>query len=243
MIPWLEGDNCPFPPVSQALEHPNGLLAAGGELSPRRLLSAYRQGIFPWFNPGEPILWWSPNPRCVIKPNQLRISRSLRKAIKHHPYRITFDQAFTEVMKACAEPRAYQQGTWISPRMIQAYTHLHHQGIAHSVEVWDGELLVGGLYGLAIGSLFFGESMFSRRTNTSKIAFSYLCVQLDTWGFNLIDCQVHNEHLESLGATLISRDTFCSMLKKHLDDSVTPDWIFSIDSDLVAAKRESGVTL
>lgn len=234
MIVWLEDAASPFPSVMRALQNPNGLLAAGGELSPQRLVSAYRQGIFPWFNPGEPILWWSPDPRCVIHPSEIHISKSLRKAIRQSDYTVTFDKAFTQVMQACAEPRSYQQGTWISPDMIAAYTALHHQGIAHSVEVWDGKSLVGGLYGLSMGSLFFGESMFSRQTNASKIGFSFLCVQLEQWGFNLIDCQVHNEHLESLGAKLIDREAFCALLAKHVDDQGISPWQFSIDAKTVA---------
>ena len=233
MVDWLEDAASPFPPVNRALHNPNGLLAAGGELSPQRLLTAYRQGIFPWFNPGEPILWWSPNPRCVIHPNEIHISKSLRKTIRRSDYTVTLDKAFTKVMQACAEPRSYQQGTWISPRMIAAYTALHYQGTAHSVEVWEGENLVGGLYGLSIGSLFFGESMFSRQANASKIAFSFLCVQLHKWGFNLIDCQVHNEHLESLGAKLIGRDEFSALLAKHIDDPSVSEWSLSIDAEAV----------
>lgn len=237
MVVWLEDSLTPFPPVESALTQPNGLLAAGGYLSPERLLSAYRQGIFPWFNPGEPVLWWSPDPRCVIQPGQLHISRSLRKQLLKTPYQITFDKAFTRVMEACAEPRHSQSGTWISPQMIDAYTRLHLQGTAHSVEVWDGNELIGGLYGLAMGSLFFGESMFSRQVNASKIAFSFLCVQLDEWKFNLIDCQVYNAHLESLGATLISRKEFRSLLAQHIDDPEVDKWQFSIDADRVAGKR------
>ena len=233
MVVWLEDAASPFPPVKRALSNPNGLLAAGGELSPERLLTAYRQGIFPWFNPGEPILWWSPDPRCVIHPSEIHISKSLRKTIRRSDYTVTFDTAFSRVMQACAAPRSYQQGTWISPKMIAAYTQLHHQGVAHSVEVWDGENLVGGLYGLAIGSLFFGESMFSRQTDASKIAFSFLCVQLQQWGFNLIDCQVHNEHLESLGAKLIGREKFCALLAKHIDDRSVSQWSLSVDKDAV----------
>lgn len=241
MIPWLEAEDDSFPPVHQALDHPNGLLAAGGELTPARLLQAYRQGIFPWFNPGEPILWWSPNPRCVIEPGHLHISRSLKKAIRQSTYQVTFDRAFSAVMQACAEPRQEQQGTWISPKMIQAYSALHRQGIAHSVEVWDGNLLIGGLYGLAIGRLFFGESMFSRQTNASKIAFSYLCVQLKQWEFKLIDCQVHNPHLESLGASMISRERFCELLTLHLDDPGIKDWQFTVTADKIVADRDLGV--
>ncbi len=233
MVVWLEDSESPFPPVSKALKTPNGLLAAGGDLSPERLLTAYKQGIFPWFNPGEPILWWSPNPRCVIHPKELHISRSLRKTLKRTQYRVTFNQAFTDVIKACSAPRADQQGTWISQEMIAAYTLLHQQGIAHSVEVWREDQLVGGLYGLALGSLFFGESMFSRTTDASKIAFSFLCVQLNEWEFKLIDCQVHNPHLESLGATLISREDFCAMLSQYGEAPNTLNWEFSINKDSV----------
>lgn len=237
MVVWLDEPDAPFPAVDQALVQPNGLLAAGGRLTPKRLLNAYRQGIFPWFNPGEPVLWWSPNPRCVIHPSQIHISRSLRKHLRRSQYRVTFDCAFTQVMQACAEPRDYESSTWISREMILAYTQLHQQGIAHSVEVWDGEELVGGLYGLAIGSLFFGESMFSRQVNASKIAFSYLCVQLCKWKFNLVDCQVYNQHLESLGATLISRNEFRLLLAEHIDDPEIQHWQFTIDAETVAGRR------
>lgn len=236
MVVWLNHPDAPFPSVDQALSQPNGLLAAGGRLTPERLLDAYRQGIFPWFNPGEPVLWWSPDPRCVIEPSQVHISRSLRKQLRRSHYTVTFDRAFSQVMQACAEPRGAESGTWISPEMILAYTKLHRSGIAHSVEVWDNEHLVGGLYGLAIGSLFFGESMFSREINTSKIAFSFLCVQLERWNFRLVDCQVYNPHLESLGAKLISRDMFLSLLKQHIDDPNIQQWQFDIDADIVAGR-------
>lgn len=216
-IPWLDAHSVDFPNVTQALNEPNGLLAAGGDLSPRRILSAYRQGIFPWFNPGDPILWWSPNPRTVIFPEQLHISRSLRKTLRQAIYRVTFDTAFTQVMQHCAGPRAKAGGTWISADMIATYTEIHRMGLAHSVEVWrdhpesDAEL-VGGLYGIALGQIFFGESMFSRADNASKVGFAHLVQLLRSWQFALIDCQVANDHLFSLGATEIPRENFQQIL-------------------------------
>ena len=237
MITWLDHANTPFPPVEQALAQPDGLLAAGGGLSPERLLSAYRQGIFPWYNPGEPVLWWSPDPRCVMRPQDLHISRSLRKQLLNSSYQVTFDRAFSQVMQACAAPRSYHSGTWISSEIITAYIRLHRIGIAHSVEVWQDDTLIGGLYGLGIGSLFFGESMFSRRDNASKIAFSFLCVQLAEWRFNLIDCQVYNSHLESLGASMMPRKEFVALLYRHLDDPEPTEWQFTVDAQQVAGKR------
>lgn len=212
LIPWLNENDYEFPPPHLALDEPNGLLAAGGDLSPKRVLAAYRQGIFPWFNPGEPILWWSPSPRTVIYPTQLHISRSLRKTLRQKLYRVTLDLVFGQVMRACAQPRVGAQGTWISPEIIAAYTELHRQGFAHSVEVWRGEELVGGLYGIALGRMFFGESMFSRADNASKVGFAHLVRQLIDWEFQLIDCQVANDHLFSLGAVEIPRDSFQQML-------------------------------
>ncbi len=217
MIPWLSPSNLQFPPVEQALDDPNGLLAAGGDLSPERILFAYRHGIFPWFNPGEPILWWSPNPRCVLFPDHLHISRSLRKRLRQEPFRVTFDTAFERVLSACAAPRSYASGTWISPAIQQAYGQLHRLGVGHSVEVWEGEELVGGLYGLAIGAVFFGESMFSTRPDASKIALVYLVERLKKSGYALIDCQVYNEHLASLGASEIPRQQFLAHLQRLLD--------------------------
>ena len=173
MIPWLDphSPHSPFPPLASALAEPNGLLAAGGDLSPQRLIEAYHSGIFPWFNEGEPILWWSPDPRMVLIPGELKISRSLSKVLKKDEYEIRFDSAFVEVMQACAAPRKRQAGTWIHPDMIAAYTALHQMGLAHSVETWiDGEL-AGGLYGIALGKMFFGESMFSRVPDASKNRF------------------------------------------------------------------------
>lgn len=216
-LPWLSADNHNFPPADTALDDPNGLLAVGGDLAPQRLLAAYSQGIFPWFNPGEPILWWSPDPRTVIFPEQLHLSRSLKKCLRQGTYRVTVDRDFAAVMRACAAPRTYASGdhasgTWISTAMIRAYTQLHQLGYAHSVEVWQEEELVGGLYGLALGRVFFGESMFSRADNASKVGFAHLVAQLKRWHFELIDCQVANDHLFSLGAVEIPRATFLRLL-------------------------------
>src|SRR3954466_2478714 len=168
-IPWLSPLNNIFPSPTLALQEPNGLLAAGGDLSPERILAAYRQGIFPWFNPDDPILWWSPSPRTVIYPKELHISKSLRKTLRNGTYRVTFDHCFKDVMRACAEPRSYTDGTWISEDIIVGYSELHKRGHAHSVEVWKADELVGGLYGMALGQVFFGESMFSRADDASKV--------------------------------------------------------------------------
>jgi len=215
-IPWLDPETILFPSPALALNDPNGLLAAGGDLSPNRILAAYQHGIFPWFNPGEPILWWSPSPRTVIYPAQLHISRSLRKVIRSGTYRVSFDHCFTEVMRACAAPRPSANGTWISNEIIASYSRLHTSGYAHSVEVWKtnttGEELVGGLYGIALGKIFFGESMFSRADNASKVGLAFLVSQLKAWDFQLIDCQVANNHLFSLGAIEIPREEFQQLL-------------------------------
>lgn len=213
-IHWLKADSdSPFPPLEQALTDPNGLLAVGGDLSSTRLLAAYRHGVFPWYNPGEPILWWSPDPRCVLFPAQLKISRSLRKTINKQIFDIRFDSAFAEVMQACAEPRDKQAGTWITREMFQAYVNMHHLGFGHSIECWQNNQLVGGLYGLAIGRIFFGESMFSRVSDASKVALVYLCQWLQTAGYELIDSQVHSPHLQSLGAQLMPRQEYASRLQ------------------------------
>jgi leucyl/phenylalanyl-tRNA--protein transferase len=212
-IPWLEGKQ-DFPPINQALADPDGLLAAGGDLSSERIISAYRSGVFPWFEEDQPILWWSPNPRAVLIPADIHISKSLKKTLRRHSYTLKFDTHFLQVMEACAGVRNYTDGTWITEEMIEAYSHLHDMGVAHSVEVWDGSNLVGGLYGLALGKVFFGESMFSRANDTSKIALVFLAEHLQKWGFELIDCQVENDHLNSLGAQCIERVDF----KKHLEN-------------------------
>jgi leucyl/phenylalanyl-tRNA---protein transferase len=266
-------DDTPFPPTCEALQKPNGLLAVGGNLSPERLLDAYRHGIFPWFNEDDPILWWSPDPRMVLFPQEFRISRSLRKTLARKKFEVRVDSAFEQVMRACAAPRRDQPGTWIHEEMIASYGALHRMGYAHSVEVWmpanssplrveDGtrqqhasdndstistarrergsqhsitdELeLAGGLYGIAIGRMFYGESMFSRRTDASKIALAILNAQLARWNFGMIDCQMNTSHLASLGAHEIPRKQFLARLQEliHYPDIATP-WRF--DHDLIA---------
>jgi leucyl/phenylalanyl-tRNA--protein transferase len=221
MLPWLRPET-PFPAVETALAEPNGLLCAGLDLSPQRILDAYRQGIFPWFNPGEPVLWWSPDPRMVLVPAELKISRSLKQRMKRGDYEIRTDTRFREVMLACAAPRKGQSGTWIGRPMLDAYTYLHEMGYAHSVETWmDGEL-AGGLYGVAIGRMFYGESMFSRRTDASKLALAHLCRQLDAWGFGLIDCQMETAHLASMGARPIPREKFIEEMKRLIKLEAVP---------------------
>lgn len=226
MIPLLLPDEpTTFPDVHRALRHPNGLLAVGGDLSPQRLLSAYRRGIFPWFSGGEPILWWSPDPRTVLFPGGIRISRSLGKRLRRRQFAATMDRACGAVIRACAAPRKPRDseqeldsdaanGTWILPEMIAAYEHLHRLGMVHSVEVWEGAALVGGLYGVAIGRAFFGESMFSRTTDASKVALVHLCQALNQRGFGLIDCQMRTEHLLSLGAQELRRAEFVAWLDR-----------------------------
>ena len=225
---WLDsGDNHTFPPVNLALDDPNGLLAVGGDLSPERLLNAYQHGIFPWYNDDQPILWWSPDPRCVLFPEQLRVSRRLRKTLRQNRLTITLDTAFTEVLDGCAAPRDDQPGTWITPDMKNAYQHLHHMGYAHSVEAWEQGQLCGGLYGIAIGRVFFGESMFSRQRDASKLAFVHLVRQLRRWGYTLIDCQVDSNHLRSLGAVAIGRDVFITLLQRYRNALRAPGpWVF-----------------
>ncbi|HEY8036234.1 MAG TPA: leucyl/phenylalanyl-tRNA--protein transferase [Methylobacter sp.] len=211
-----------FPLVSKALREPDGLLAVGGCLSQYRLLNAYRHGIFPWYNPGEPILWWSPDPRLVLFPDKLLISRSLRKTLNKNIFSVTFDQAFSEVIAACADRRKDATGTWITAEIYAAYNQLHQAGFAHSVETWFGNELVGGLYGVALGQVFFGESMFHIKTDASKVAFVTLVKQLKLWGYQLIDCQVHTKHLESLGAQEIERDYFIKLLDQYCEAPAKP---------------------
>ena len=227
MIPWLH-DNDSFPPLHQASREYNGLLAAGGDLSVPRLLAAYRRGIFPWFNPDEPILWWSPDPRMVLFPAEFKISRSLKKRLVRADYAVRVDSAFTQVMRECAAPRDGAAGTWVSEAMIAAYTALHKAGHAHSIEIWinqDGEeKLVGGLYGVAIGRVFFGESMFTRQTDASKIALAHLAAWLQMHDFGVIDCQMNTAHLASLGAREIPRAAFAELLDRHAVRSGLSDW-------------------
>lgn len=229
---WIPKHAVPydFPPLEQALTHPDGLLAVGGDLNPSRIMVAYRRGIFPWYDKHQPILWWSPSQRMVLFPEYLKVSRSLRKTIRRHTFTVTFDQSFESVIQACATiPRHHQRGTWITPEILEAYCQLHLYEFAHSVEVWLNERLVGGLYGVALGKIFCGESMFSHVTDASKIAFVYLVRQLQKWGFGLIDCQVYTNHLASLGAIEIPRAQFCQLLD-HLCDvpSYTGEWHFDL---------------
>ena len=204
-----------FPDPSEA--ESTGLLAVGGDLSPDRLLLAYTMGIFPWYNEGLPILWHSPDPRMALVPADLHVPRSLAKQMRKEPYRLTYDSAFAEVIRECAKvPRPGQDGTWITENMIDAYVRLHELGFAHSVETWDGDELVGGLYGVSLGSAFFGESMFSMAPDASKIAFVELAQQLTRWGFSLIDCQVYTEHLARFGAEEWPRPVFLRALRAAL---------------------------
>lgn len=228
MIPWLS-DNLSFPSVTHALRTPNGLLAAGGDLSSARLLQAYRHGIFPWFNRDEPILWWSPDPRMVLIPEEFKISRSLSKILHRNLFAVRFDTAFTLVMRACAAPRDGHQGTWIDEQMIEAYTALHQLGYAHSVESWLDGKLVGGLYGVGIGRMFYGESMFSQASDASKVALAHLARQLSRWRFGMIDCQMHTPHLASLGARAMPREEFIAKLQELVNYPPVTRWQFDPD--------------
>lgn len=224
-----------FPPVELAED---GLLAVGGDLSPQRLLLGYSQGIFPWYGPKLPILWHSPDPRMVMVTRDLIINRSLRKAIRRRPYQLRVDTAFVDVLARCAEtPRPGQDGTWLVPDMLAAYGKLHELGFAHSFEAWQDERLVGGLYGVSLGACFFGESMFAHAPDASKIAFAAGVAQLDAWGITLIDCQVHTEHLERLGAAEVPRSVFIERLRQALDAPTRRGrWQFEIDLDAWAAR-------
>jgi leucyl/phenylalanyl-tRNA--protein transferase len=205
----------PFPPLNTALAEPNGLLAVGGCLSATRLLNAYRHGVFPWYNANEPILWWSPDPRLVLFPEHLQVSRSLRRTLRKNTFNVTFDTDFDRVIASCADSRQGREGTWITEDIMRAYHELHLLGFAHSIETWREEELVGGLYGVAIGRVFFGESMFHTVTDASKAAFAMLVQRLKDWNFELIDCQVYTHHLASLGAELIDRKTFMRLLDRY----------------------------
>ena len=219
MLPWLADQPVHFPPVEHALRDPDGLLAVGGDLSPAWLLAAYRRGIFPWYSDDQPILWWSPDPRMVLFPHEIRVRRSLAKRLRNGGFRTTANAAFEAVISACAGPRAGQPGTWITDAMREAYGRLHALGVAHSVEVWRGERLVGGLYGVALGPVFFGESMFSREPDASKIALVHLARAMQDDGGRLIDCQMHTTHLASLGARDIARAEFIGYLEKWLGEA------------------------
>lgn len=219
-IAWLRPGDPPaaFPPVETALVEPDGLLAAGGDLSVERLVEAYTRGIFPWFDVGQPILWWSPDPRCVLDPRAYHMSRRFRRSLKTSTASISFNQAFDAVIDGCAAPRDGQPGTWITADMRVAYQELHRAGFAHSVEIWNAERLTGGLYGLAIGGVFFAESMYSAETDASKIALAALCRVLAEHGFAFIDCQVTSPHLHTLGATLMPRHRFVATLAAETGD-------------------------
>ena len=221
-----------FPPPEMAWDEPNGLIAIGGDLSPTRLINAYHEGIFPWFNENEPIYWWNPDPRSVLLPENISFSRSLRKTIRNKGYTIAFDKDFRRVMELCAAPRAYSEDTWISPEMQDAYCRLHDRGKAHSVEVYnDSGELVGGLYGVSSNGVFSGESMFSTERDTSKIAFVALAWYVQHVGYSLIDCQIENPHLVSLGATNIPRKDYLKILKSSVHPEKA-DWVFDTSVDL-----------
>jgi leucyl/phenylalanyl-tRNA---protein transferase len=211
MIPWLRSGD-PFPPVERALAQPNGLLAAGADLSVARLIGAYERGIFPWYSDGQPVLWWSPDPRMVLFPDELGIPRSLRKRLARRDYEVTADTAFEDVIRGCAAPRRGHDGTWITDDMMAAYARLHRAGYAHSVETWIGGRLAGGLYGVALGRMYYGESMFTRVPDASKIALVHLVRQLERLGFGMIDCQMATAHLARFGAREIPRAGFVRKL-------------------------------
>jgi len=215
-LPWLDQKQLWFPDPNQALDDPDGLLAIGGDLSTERLILAYRSGIFPWFSDDQPILWWSPDPRCVLFPSEIHVARSLRRTLNSHCFTVTADQAFARVIRLCAQTRA--EGTWITADMTASYSRLHRQGIAHSIEAWNtcGEL-VGGMYGVGLGRCFFGESMFSLETNASRVLMVHLARQLEAWDYTLMDCQVESGHLLRMGARAIPRRRFLSILREAVN--------------------------
>jgi len=238
VIPYL-GPHDPFPHVDRALRDPNGLLAAGADLSPERLVDAYTHGIFPWFSDEDPVLWWSPDPRMVLFTSEVHVSRSLRKRIRSGGIRVTFDSCFLQVMEGCAAPRPGQDGTWITDEMTEAYVRLFEMGLAHSVEAWEEDRLVGGLYGVTLGRMFFGESMFSRVPDASKIGLVTLVKQIERWGFTCIDCQMSTNHLSSLGAREIPRSAFLRQIRPLMRQVAVPSpW--TLDADLLATIVSSG---
>ena len=235
MIPLL-GPADDFPPVESALVHPNGLIAAGGGLGVARLVQAYRRGIFPWFSDGDPVLWWCPDPRMVLPTDGAHVSRSLRRRLRTATFAVTLDRAFAQVMRGCAAPRREEAGTWLIPAMMGAYQRLHETGLAHSIEVWMDDELVGGLYGVAIGRMFFGESMFSTRTDASKIALVMLADQLARWDFPMIDCQLRTAHLVTMGAIEMPRRQFVAELTRLVRQPEVPSpW--SLDPEVIARWR------
>lgn len=217
-ITWLSPQDAPerFPPLERALDEPPGLLAAGGDLSAPRLLAAYRRGIFPWYSPGQPVLWWSPDPRAVLFPNEFRCSRSLAKTLRNGGFEARIDHDFAAVIEGCAAPRPSSAGTWITREMRTAYLELHRQGHAHSIETYLEGRLAGGLYGVRLGGVFFGESMFSREPDASKVALARLVDLCRTDGIAVIDCQLSSRHLESLGSRLVPRSEFQALLREHI---------------------------
>lgn len=239
MVPLL-GRSDALPPPESALLDPNGLLAAGGGLSVARLVDAYSRGVFPWFSDGDPVLWWCPDPRLILPTGAVHVSRSLGRRLSRDDYRVTTDVAFGAVIRACAEPRADDQGTWISDEMVAAYEALHAAGWAHSLEVWRDDALVGGIYGVSIGAAFFGESMFSRMTDGSKIAIVWLAAQLDRWGVPFIDCQVRSEHLVRMGAIEVPRREFLRRLPPLVTGLAPSVW--RLDTDLRPWPRPGGGT-
>jgi leucyl/phenylalanyl-tRNA---protein transferase len=225
---WLDPRNPrqPFPPPQLAMRDPNGLLAIGGDLSVARLINAYSQGIFPWYNPDEPILWWCPDPRAVLAPADFHVSRSLARRLRKPDYAVTLDRAFARVLEACSAPRARGRGTWLGAEMKHAYQTLHERGHAHSVEVWRHGTLIGGLYGVSLGRVFYGESMFSQATDGSKIAMHHLCRQLAAWDFALMDCQISSAHLATLGASEVPRERFLAILREAVAGAGPAQWAF-----------------
>lgn len=225
-IVWLSEQDSPdaFPPVDRALREPDGLLAAGGDLSAARLIAAYRRGIFPWYSSGQPILWWCPDPRAVLMPGHFKTSRSLAKTIRNKGFETRIDTVFKDVIRACGSSELRPGGTWLSAEMRAAYTQLHALGFAHSIETWHEGKLVGGLYGVALGQVFFGESMFSIERDASKIALARLCSELALRGFHMIDCQMATPHLMSLGAQLMPRRQFIARLAEHAAHGIPEHW-------------------
>ncbi len=235
-LPWLDTDDfdASFPAAKSALKDPEGLVAAGGDLKPKRLLRAYREGIFPWYEENQPILWWSPNPRGILYPKDFIAHKRLLRTIKNKPWKVTYDQSFVDVMKACAAPRNHSRGTWITADMIDAYTQLYHLGHAHSFEVWDdNKQLIGGVYGIAVGAIFFSESMFSRQPDTSKVALLQLCAHLDTWGYKIMDTQLGSKHLASLGGIEIPREEYLQILSDCIEETADQSaWVHNMYIDV-----------
>ena len=217
-ISWLEDTDYKFPDVSTALTEPDGLLIASELITAELIITAYTKGIFPWYSDDQPVLWWSPNPRCVLYPDKFHVSRSLRRTLNNNPFEIKTNTAFKKVMQACAKPRADGAGTWITERMLSVYFELHDRGFAHSIECWQQDMLVGGMYGLVLGDIFFGESMFSKKKDASKVAMHYLCTSIKPF---LVDAQVYSEHLETLGAEEIERSEFTDIIVSRLDKHLT----------------------